>query len=304
MKSHAFAPGRRTGPPVLARPWLPMTVLAALLVACGGGGSDAPAVLAAPAASPPASAPTATVFNCGSPPEGLQPATTNPFALGGTINGRADPSFIILTTPRNIWAGYNTVPYGRLLVYGPDLAASAVVSGFIWAGDPYWCSGAAFASNGYDVGPDGDIYNSGNIYMRTTVDPPAATVSGSIRYTSATYTLSGGPLPGATVAYSFNRPANVADVVGDWSLKVLGGGTLALTIGGDGTLTGTSSTGEAIAGWLKADAAGINLFDLRLGNSLGVVLAYPLATGEWQLLMFRQTPGPMEDIPSVAVGRR
>ncbi|HWH81742.1 MAG TPA: hypothetical protein VNU71_05850 [Burkholderiaceae bacterium] len=211
--------------------------------------------------------------------------------MGGTISGRANPSFILLNSP-------DPTSPARLMVYGPDLAVSATLGGYVSAGDRYRCSAIdPTPYNGVDA-LAGDIDGGESVYLLTRVDQPAATVSGSIRYRSATYSLSGSSLPGAAAGYSFNRAASVADVAGNWSLNELGGGTIALSIGSDGRVSG------AISGLLRPHAAGVNMFELALPYLGGRALAYPLATGQWQLLLWWWHAGPMEDLFSVAIGRR
>lgn len=285
-------------------PALATAVLALLLSACGGGGSsDAlPVVGSPPAAVVPAPTTAQSVTPTCAPLEGVQPATTSSFAVGGTINGRADSSFVMMTVPSDMWTNLDHGKYRRLMVYGPDLATSPVVSGFVVAFDDYSCQNAA-AYNGWEVGASGDYFASLPIYLRSIVDTQAGTVSGSIRSASATQTLSGGPLPGAAAGYAFNRPAAIAEVVGDWSLKILGGDTLTLSIRSDGTLTETRA-GQTVAGRLAPHAAGVNLFFLDTVENVSVVMVYRLATGGQQMLIYRLTAGPMDDIPSVAIGRR
>ena len=294
---------RCRGIPFMSRPWAPTAVLALLLVACGGGGTNAVPVLSSPPAAialPPATAQAATPTCV--PQEGPQAATTSPFAVGGTITGRADRSFIMVTVPSHVWTNVNPSRYRRLVMYGPDLAASPVISGFVMGSDEYWCDNSV-AYNGYDVGAGGDYFASLPTYLSSTVDAQAATVSGSIRSTSATNALGGGPLPGAAAEYAFNRPAAIAEAVGDWSLKMLGGDTFALSIRSDGTLTETRA-GKTVAGLMTPQPAGVNLFFLHTSENVNVVMVYPLATGGQQMLIFRETAGPMDDIPSVASGRR
>ena len=84
---------------------------------------------------------------------------------------------------------------------------------------------------------------------------------------------------------------------------MLGGDTFALSIRSDGTLTETRA-GKTVAGLLTPHAAGVNLFFLHTSENVNVVMVYPLATGGQQMLIFRETAGPMDDIPSVASGRR
>ncbi|HZT56324.1 MAG TPA: hypothetical protein VFA35_08870 [Burkholderiaceae bacterium] len=234
--------------------------------------------------------------------------------MGGTIPGRADPSFILLAI-RSMGSTDSKVQYDRMLVYGPDLAASSAISGYIYAGGDGWCSS-----------PDPTTYNGRDqgrragepVYLRTTADARAPMVSGSVRYRAATYALSGGPLPGVASGYTFAQPANIADIAGDWKLTDGAGNAFALTVGSSGSVFG-SYRGCDLSGALQPDPTGVNQFALQFRvasggcSSLqghagypyqGPILAYPLAAGGWQMLMWAEWTDGWDWDGLLAVGRR
>ena len=104
-----------------------LVLLLGAVAACGGGGGgSAPATTPLTAAPPPAAPRPLT---CETPPEGIQPFATVLAAVGGTIMGRTDPSFILLQAPDAGGRGFD-----RWLIYGPDLAQAPVITGVIYAG--------------------------------------------------------------------------------------------------------------------------------------------------------------------------
>lgn len=271
-----------------------------LLSACGGGGDGPPAQQATtpPSPSPPVTAPAPNPA-C-APVEGRLAATSGAFAVGGTIAGRADPSFIMLPVPSPFDPAYGR--YRRILVYGPDLAASSALSGFIDAGDSYWCDGST-AYNGYDYGIDGGWTPASHVYLHTTVDALSGTVSGSIRSPTALQALDGRSLPGAAAGYTFNQPSTLADIAGAWRLHSTGGIGYDVQIGADGQLTATGN-GATFSTRLTPSPQGVNLLEFGSGYPVGVGMSYPLTTGERQLLLVWYLPGAWEDTLSAAIGRR
>ncbi len=157
-----------------------LPLLATLCVLGGCGGSEVGSTVAPPpldsAASP-----------CNPAPEGEQPAL-GAAVVGGTIAGRTDPSFVLLVVPIFDQEAH-------IMVYGPDLATSASISGFVRAGPGYGCSSNNRTSyNGNDHG----LRATNAVYLRTTVDAARQALSGSIRYASATHRISGGAAAGCT----------------------------------------------------------------------------------------------------------
>lgn len=267
------------------------------LAGCGGGDSDDPQPQgsAPPPSLPPPSPPPPAC----TPPEGPQAATTAPFAVGGTIVGRVDPSFILLTTPSPYGPAYGN--YRRIMVYGPDLAASSVVSSLIDAGDSCWDSAGA-AYNGWDYGIDGGYSSASQVYLHTTVDSLPTSLSGSLRTPNASYALSGTSLPGAATGYVFNRPASLDEVAGRWRIEVDpgSGGSVAATLHIDGNGVVTRSDRNAPVGALTPSRTGVNLFDFPYS---GVGLTYPLATGGQRLLLLSYSC-PFDCVPVLLVAGR
>ena len=122
----------------------------ALVTACGGGGGDTPSGGTSGGAGGGASkgmpSGVAGTFLCDTPPEGMQPFATVQAAVGGTIIGRADPSFILLQAPDTVGRGFD-----RWLIYGPDLAHAPVITGVIYSSGGVSCnSNDRTAVNGRD----------------------------------------------------------------------------------------------------------------------------------------------------------
>jgi hypothetical protein len=87
MTKQIVAPAQRWR--VAVGPILPAFALAGLLSACGGGGDEpGPAITRIAPASP-----VAATASC-APPAAVKPRSV----VGGTIIGRADPSFILVRT--------------------------------------------------------------------------------------------------------------------------------------------------------------------------------------------------------------
>lgn len=267
----------------------------ALLVACGGGGGGPGAQPAAPAAPAPSTA-------CVAPTEGL-PLPTGPAIVGGTIVGRKDPSFILVAQ------GDGRRP---LLFYGPDLASTPSVTGVVVAVYDGWSCSApdATAYNGIDRGRQ----SHDRVYLYTAVTPNVPLLTGTIRYAGATYSLTGGPVPGST--YNVGAPAQVSAVVGAWTMTNHSGGLTGLAIDANGTVTG-SDQGCSLAGTATPSEEGLNLLRLQLTvsqcpsrlNTLssiydGFAMALPLTGGGTQLLLWAETNDSVDFDYVLAIGRR
>jgi len=259
------------------RSWLVVGALA--LGACGGGGdwrgtasseSQGGAVLPAPG------------------PRNMLTAVA-----GGTIERAEDPSFILVRPgDGNTW-----------LFYGPDLGSTSRVTGYVAASDA-----SAASSNGvpYNASDSAQDFRTA-VSLQIAVDPLVPTVVGSLRYGTETteYKVTGGPIPGSN--YRFNQPASIADVVGSWSLTDLQGNSVSLSIRPDGSISGTYQ-GCAVTGQFAPGTGNVNRMDLEADlagcpasrpNALGpnntgfgvaqytgFGVAFPMTTGETQLLLF------------------
>jgi hypothetical protein len=266
-----------------------------LLAACGGGGGAPGALPAAPAAPAPSAV-------CAPPTEGL-PLPTVPAIVGGTIVGRKDSSFIFVS----LGDGWRP-----LLFYGPDLASTPSVTGFVAANYDGWSCSAPdpTAYNGIDRGRQ----SHDRVYMYTAVTSNVPLLTGTIRYASATYSLTGGPVPGST--YNVGAPPQVADVVGAWTMTNHSGALTELAVDANGTLTG-SDQGCALAGTATPSEEGLNLLRLQLTvsqcpsrpNTLssiydGFALALPLTGGGTQVLIWAETSNGVDFDYVLAIGRR
>lgn len=248
------------------------------MTACGGGGNGStPAPQPQPAPPP---------LVCETPPEGIQPFATVQAAVGGTIVGRRDPSFILLQAPDTHDRGFD-----RWLIYGPDLAQAPVITGVIYSYGGVSCSSEnRTAVNGVDWG-------YGSAYLRTEIGDGGAgnntlLQGGSLRYRTmppVTYPLEPRPLPGMAPNHSLS-PARLANAVGSWSLSDVSGGALSVDVAADGALA-LRYRGCSLRGNLRVGDGGIYTVTAGLeptsctdsqwqgGTYEGAALVYPLATG-------------------------
>ena len=259
--------------------WFWACVAVAALQGCGGD-DDAPG-------------PSSSGFSCEDPPEGW-PRSLPTGIFGGTIEGRADPSFIL-------WSPANDELYGAaLLIYGPDLASTSRISGYMIVGTAgAGCESDRLLVNTYDYYPGGES-NPRRAYTTLAIDPATSSLSGTLRYldgSGASYRLSGKGLPGST--YDPNYVPGLADITGDWLLSDIHAGAVPLSVAADGTVQG-SFDGCAFRGTVTTRGQGMNLFGLELSFAPaaactqwvqynpypGWVLAVPLTGGGEQLLLW------------------
>lgn len=313
MTTHHFARKLRRRAPVLMSNGLLAVSAAALMAACGGGGDgNAPAtVLPAPSASPLPPPPAPPPSSCETPPEGIQPFATVQAAVGGTIIGRADPSFILLQAPDTVGRGFD-----RWLIYGPDLAQAPVITGVIYSAGGVGCN-----SNDRTAVNGGDWGRGDSVYLRTEIGDSGAGAAlldgGSLRYRTTptvTYALGPTPLPGVAPNYAL-APALLANVVGSWILNDVSRVGMSIDVAADGSLT-LSYRGCALRGNLRVGDGGIYTVTARHEPTSctsswahgwpyeGVALAYPLATGGWQMVFALSTNNGFDSDQMLAIGRR
>jgi hypothetical protein len=285
-----------------------LVLLLGAIAACEGEEGSAPATAAQTAAPPPAEPPP---FTCETPPEGIQPFATVLAAVGGTIIGRADPSFILLQAPNDGRRGFD-----RWLIYGPDLAQAPVITGVIYAGGGVGCnSNDHTAVNGRDWGI-GD-----SVYLRTEIGDSGAGATlldgGSLRLRTTptvSYALEPRPLPGIVPNYALS-PALLANAGGSWTLNDKFGVSMSLDVAADGALT-VQYRGCSLKGNLRVGDGGVYTVRAGLeptsctgslwqGNTYeGVALAYPLTTGGWQLVFALSVNNGIDSDEILALGRR
>jgi hypothetical protein len=250
-------------------------------------------------------------LTCETPPEGIQPPATVLAAVSGTIIGRTDPSFILLQAP-----DFGSRGFDRWLIYGPDLAQAPVITGVIYAGGGVGCSSNdRTAVNGRDWGT-GD-----SVYLRTEIGDSGAGAAlldgGSIRYMTTptvTYALGPRPLPGVVPNYALS-PALLANAVGSWTLNDKFGVGVSIDVAVDGalklryrgcSLIGNLRTGNGgiytVTAWLEPTSCTYS--DWSGYTYEGVALAYPLATGGWQMVFALSVNNGVDSDEVLALGRR
>jgi hypothetical protein len=250
-------------------------------------------------------------LTCETPPKGTQTFATDLAAVGGTIMGRTDPSFILLQAP-----DYGGRGFDRWLIYGPDLAQAPVITGVIYATGGVGCdSNDRTAVNGRDWGT-GD-----SVYLRTDIGDSGAGATlldgGSLRLRTtptATYALGPKPLPGITPNYALS-PALLANAVGSWTLNDKLGVGMSLDVAADGALT-VRYRGCSLRGNLRVGDGGIYTVTAGLEPTScigsqwhgytyeGVALAYPLAPGGWQMVFALSVNNGVDSDDMLALGRR
>ena len=240
-----------------SRRFLAVPILAgALLAGCGGGGDSTPA---------PAPAPVPI-------PQG---------AYAGTLTGSANKNFELLMLENNeVWS-----------LYGTETSTVFGVTGFVQGTGSNPSDGKFTSINTKDFGFSPAV----NVTTVATYDATAKTISGTVSSpATGVVTFSGGPIPGSL--YDYNKPAVLKDISGDWSMTSLVGEDLRLTVAPTGTFVGNSSAGCRFTGTIVPRPSGKNVFNVSLSfgaapcalpfqSASGIALAYPLTTGQTQLIV-------------------
>lgn len=175
-------------------------------------------------------------------------------------------------------------------LYGNAIAGGGLaVTGFI--------QGNGKSNNGNFTSTDlKDFFANGTVVSGSLSASYTAKTSlnGSVTEGSSTVTFTGtSPLKNSL--YVYEKAANLANIVGAWSLFDLQGSSTALNIVSNGAFTGTSN-GCSFSGTLNPRASGKNVFDLALtfgaapcrlaGQAAnGIAVEYPLSNGTRQLLI-------------------
>jgi hypothetical protein len=221
------------------------------LAACGGGGGD----------SNPAAGSTA---------EGV---------YGGTLTGSSSSAFQLLVLENGeFWA-----------MYGTQTSTVFGVAGFI-QGSGTSNNGSFTSANTKDFGLVPAVAGS----TSATYNATAKTITGTVTATGGTVGFSGGPIPGSL--YNYDAPASLATVSGAWSTTSLAGETVAINIAGTGSFTAASSLGCNFSGSVAPRSSGKNVFNVSLTfgaapcalpsqPATGIAVAYPLASGQTQLIV-------------------
>lgn len=285
-------------------------VLVLLLAGCGGGDSATGLTARDSAPLPPGdSAGGAAPPSCTLPPEGVMTALP-PGIFGGTIDGDADSTFVLVT--RDVWDDGGV---GGYLFYGLDMNGPPKVDGIVWFGPYFGCSANDLrARNGRNYAGGTQDPNQPAVYVHVTLDPAVPSLTGSIRTLDApqqTRQLAGGALPGST--FDAKAMPDPQDIAGAWTLVDPLGTASAFTVSNDGKLEG-SYRGCALDGTVQPSVDGNNLFVVRLRarpceallyleNFVGFALAIPLAKGGVQLLLWAEANDGVDGSYVLATGR-
>lgn len=219
---------------------------------------------------------------------------------GGGGSGTAQvPIVPATTTAEGVYSG--TISNGKshnalvlendqvYMMYGTMVNGSLMVSGFI--------QGNGKSNNGSFSATDMREYRasagtSPNFTLSATYVKNTS-FSGTTSDGTTTISFTGGPLQNSL--YNYNTAANVANIVGAWTITDLAGRPVALNIATSGSFTGSTS-GCTFTGTIKPRASGKNVFDavatfgaapcLLPGQTVsGIALEYPLANGGRQLII-------------------
>lgn len=244
-----------------------------------------------------------TPLVCYPPPEGRQMEDSARGAIGGRLTGHPYPSFILLQDGSS---------YGRILVYGPDLAASPTVSGVIFTGYD-WCHPPNVTTyNGRDWPTGEHLYLHAEIRDSSGVQELKS--GGTLRYDTAVFPLVPAPLPGMAPGLPL-PPAALANVVGSWMLSQPWGPPATFEVASDGsvairwydcTLSGTIRPRQGAIFDLTArqdPTSCVNSWAHDLPYA-GIALTYPLESGGWQLLVRLETSNGIDFSSLIGLGRR
>ncbi len=243
--------------------WALMTCLFAL-TACGGG-DDNPPVTNAP------SSPSAPPLSPPSKAEGAYQAK-----LTGQT-GSSDAWMLVLENDE-AW-----------VLYGDEIGGTFYMKGFI--------SGVGRSSNGTYTSSslkDYRFFPAINGTLSSSYDSRGA-ISGTTRWTNGSQTSTVN-FTAKVAEYNYHTPANMANVVGTWTVNDLStGSTASLNVGTDGRFTLADRRGCSAVGTVKPRPTGKNVFDLTItfGGSpcllanrrgTGVGIWYRSVTGKATLL--------------------
>jgi hypothetical protein len=225
---------------------------AVAIAACGGGGSG-----------------DSDVDESTTSPEGVY--------VGKLSGSPTSTDFQMLILENNeVWSLYgiqSTASFGVLgFVQG---------SGTVGSGDTYTSPSAK--DFGFSPGQ--------NVAVNATYNSTTKTITGS---TSSSVSFSGGA-SGASL-YSYSTAASLASTTGIWQLTSQAGEAISATFAPSGTFTATGSSGCTFGGTIAPRASGKNVFNLALTfgaspcalpgqTATGIALAYPLTTGQTQLIL-------------------
>lgn len=218
---------------------------------------------------------------CGGGGGGGDAAERGPTAegvYGGTQTGSPSTAFQALVLENDeFW-----------FMYGTQTSSLFLINGFI-QGAGASNNGVFSASTIRDFGvlpPQAGTANA-------TYSAAAKTISGSATFGTRTVSFSGGPIAGSL--YTYNTPAVLTSISGNWTVSASTSETITISVTSTGTLTLASSAGCTGTGTATPRPSGKNVFNVsisfgasrcRLPNATltGIAIVYPLSNGRSQLL--------------------
>lgn len=217
---------------------------------------------------------------------------------GGGATTAAPAPVVAASTAEGVYAG--TISNGKThnalvlendqvyVMYGTMVNGNLMVAGFI-QGNGKSNNGSFSASDMRDYSPNGTspAFSLSATYVKNV------SFNGTTTDGTTTVSFTGAPLQNSL--YNYNTAANVANIVGAWTITDLAGRPVALNIAASGSFTGSTS-GCTFSGTLKPRASGKNVFDavatfgaapclLPSQTVSGIALEYPLTGGGRQLII-------------------
>jgi hypothetical protein len=239
-----------------------LTICAPLmLTACGGGGGDGGSD-----GTPSGNSPQA-------------PASSAEGVYAGTLSGSAYASDFQALVLENdeIWS-----------IYGDDLGSVFYVYGFV-QGNGVSSNGMFNASSVRDFGFSPAL--SGRLTASYSVSNK--TISGSVNYgVDGLVSFGGGPIAGSL--YHYDTPASLSTIAGSWSATSSYGTSVSINVTAAGALTLQDFTCTG-TGTVTPRSSGKNVFNLKVTfgsngcalpgvTATGIAIAYPLSTGQTQII--------------------
>lgn len=229
------------------------------LSACGGGGNGD------------------VGGNAGPPPAPPQPPAEGVF--GGTLALRSATHFQALILENGeFWS-----------IYGRDYGSIFQVDGFV--------QGSGTSNNGSFTSPNVKDFGifpplPGTLYA--TYNSSARTMAGTVTYTYTTGTaqFNGGPIAGSL--YNYAVAPSMSTIAGSWATMDPDGGSVSVLISSNGAVMTVDGVCES-TGTITPRPSGKNVFNVTLNvgtlgcrmpgaTATGIAVAYPLSTGQTQLI--------------------
>jgi hypothetical protein len=215
--------------------------------------------------------------------------TSTPGQAQGVYDGSASTgtNFESIVLPNDqLYAIYGSVSGNVFLVCGLITGQGASASGTYTANvtDFDDCTGSLVAITGSVTAS----------YMA------GSSLNGSLTENGNTITFTGTAPAGSL--FNYNGAASISDITGSWTGAVLGGESVTVTIGSDGSVSGSGSSGCSFSGTVTPDSSGKNFFDVSITyggapctfpnqSGSGIAVDYLLSDGVTRQLIAAATLG-------------